>query len=336
MPRTQAHRPGREPVGSASAVGLLCIPLRDGRLPPSDWYPAGVPGVEASFLELPGGERARVLTTGPATGAPVVLVHGWACSAYSWRHQLPVLAAAGFRVVALDLRGHGLSAHPLGGDRYTTARMAEFLGWVLDELAIRRVALVGHSLGAAVATRLALEQPERVGRLVTIGGVGFGRTSLVPILRHLPDWLARPFLPLARSRALFGLVLRLVGGPAQYTPRDVEEYWAATQFPGFIPALWSLVRRFDWRELTREERARLARRAPHLLVFGGRDRLVRTRSSLRAPDAVASDAVASDAVASEVVLEGVGHAIQEEAPDAVNELLLSFLAPWAVEAARRG
>jgi len=320
------RRPESVPIPGPPPGALPSAPRRKGRIPPQEWYPAGVPGVESSFLTLPDGERVRVLTSGSSTAPPVVLVHGWACSAYSWRRQLPALAEGGFRALAVDLRGHGLSDRPAAAEAYTAEAMTTFLDSVLTALHPGRVALVGHSLGAGVATRLALRRPERVARLVVIGGVGFGRIPMIPLLRGVPDALARPFLPISASRALFRLVLKMVGGPDQYSSRDLDEYWAATQFPEFTLSLWQLIRHFDWTELTEEERGRLI--IPHLLLFGGRDRLVRSPVSSVAPG--------SSADGGDVVLAGVGHAIQEEAPEQVNRLLLSFLEPWMNEAAGTG
>lgn len=307
---------------------LPCLPLREGRLPPCDWYPAGVPGVESGFLTLSGGERVRVARAGAEGAPPVVLLHGWACSIYSWRNQLPALAAAGFRAIAVELRGHGLSDHPTDGERYTGEAMTAFLEEVLDALELERVALVGHSLGAGIAVRLALRQPGRVAWLAAISGVGFGRTTVIPLLARLPDPLVRGLLPLGSARALFRTVLRMVaGGPGRYDERDVDEYWAATQFPGFLLVLWRLVQRYRWDELTEGERARLreGEGTRLLMVYGERDRLVR-RSAGREEGSGGTHA-------REVVLDAVGHAAHEESPAVINALLLSFLAPWRAEGA---
>ncbi len=290
---------------------------RRGRLAQADCYPAYENRVEAHFVSLPTGERVRVLSSGDPAAAPVVLVHGWACSAYSWRFQLPVLADAGFRAIAMDLRGHGFSDRPTADSDYSTSAMADFLTLVLDALQLERVAMVGHSLGAAIAARAALRSHKRVSRLATVSGIGFGRASIVTALGRVPDGLVTPLLPLTTSRALFSLVLRLVaGGPGRFTSRDVDEYWAPTQFPEFIPTLWRLLRVHGWEQLDNYERARL--KLPMLTMFGGRDRLVR-------------EPAAGSPWPATHMLTGVGHAGHEEAPDLVNALLLPFLTPWRAE-----
>lgn len=311
---------GARAVSSLAGDGdiLPTTPARRGRLAPADCYPAGDDRVAARFVHLPTGERARVLTTGAPSAPPVVLVHGWACSAYSWRHQLPALAGAGFRAIAVELRGHGLSDKPVADELYSAAAMAESVVQLLDVLELPRVAMVGHSLGAAIAARAAARQPGRVARLAAISGVGFGATRMVRTLGRLPDRLVRPLLPLGSSRSLFRVVLRMVaGGPGRYSARDVDEYWAATQFPGFVPALWRLIRAHDWDALDDHERSLLD--LPLLTLFGGRDRLVR--------DSGLGGAGWSESH----TLSGVGHAAQEEAPALVNALLLPFLEPWRTE-----
>lgn len=316
----EGHGPSWPTVGEDDA--LPAAAARRGRLAPADCYPAGDDRVTARFVRLLTGERVRVVTAGPDSAPPVVLVHGWACSAYSWRHQLPALAAAGFHAVAVDLRGHGLSEMESDDDLYSSAAMADFLARTLDALELDRVALVGHSLGAAIAARVAMRQPARVARLAVISGVGFGRAPLVRLLGRLPDGLVRPLLPLGTSRMLFRLVLRFVsGGPGRYNARDVDEYWAPTQFPEFVPVLWRLVRSHGWEALDEAERASL-RRLPLLTLFGGRDRLVGHSAH-----------PSGDGWPEMHLLTGVGHAGHEEAPALVNALLLPFLEPWRNEAA---
>ncbi|MFB7648839.1 alpha/beta fold hydrolase [Streptomyces sp. NPDC056085] len=102
----------------------------------------------------------RIHLVEQGTGPLVLLVHGFPESWYSWRHQLPVLAAAGFRAVALDVRGYGRSSKPAAASAY---RMVEL---VQDNLAVVRAlgeesaVIVGHDWGAAIAANSALSHPE--------------------------------------------------------------------------------------------------------------------------------------------------------------------------------
>ena len=124
------------------------------------------------------------------TGRPVVLIHGWPLSGASWNDQIPVLQAAGYRVVAYDRRGFGQSDTPAHGFDYDT--LAEDLDGVLSELDLNDVTLVGFSMGGG-----------EVARYITIYGVDrihsvvFG-SAVPPYLMQTED---NPDGPLTRQQA---------------------------------------------------------------------------------------------------------------------------------------
>lgn len=108
--------------------------------------------------------RIAVLAAGPVdTAVPVVLVHGMAGDHATWRSFARSLRRAGRPVVSMDLRGHGRSGRAA---RYGLNDFRDDLRFVLDELGLRSVDLVGHSLGAHTALRAAIAEPERIRRLV--------------------------------------------------------------------------------------------------------------------------------------------------------------------------
>jgi pimeloyl-ACP methyl ester carboxylesterase len=145
------------------------------------------------------------------SGAPVVLVHGLGSRAEDWANLMPQLKQAGFHVYAIDLLGYGRSARPADA----AYSISEEAGYVEDFLAQRRlekVNLVGWSMGGWVSMRVALDQPERIGRLVLCdsAGIRFEPTftvfdfepTTIPAVRHLysllmprptavPDFVAR-------------------------------------------------------------------------------------------------------------------------------------------------
>jgi pimeloyl-ACP methyl ester carboxylesterase len=102
-------------------------------------------------------------------GRPVLLLHGFPDSRFLWRHQIPVLAAAGMRILAPDLRGLGDAPKPAAVEEYHLALVAQDILAILDALHIEQVAIVGHDWGAAVAWVLAAYYPQRVERLVSLG-----------------------------------------------------------------------------------------------------------------------------------------------------------------------
>jgi pimeloyl-ACP methyl ester carboxylesterase len=114
------------------------------------------------------------MLAGPASGAPILLIHGFASSvAVNWRSTgwIDTLAADGRMVAAFDVRGHGTSAKLYDPAAYRLALLARDGVNLLDHLGIRHADVVGYSMGARIATVLALDHPDRVRSLV-IGGMG--------------------------------------------------------------------------------------------------------------------------------------------------------------------
>jgi len=108
-------------------------------------------------------------------GPAVLLIHGFASNRFvNWRDTgwVKTLVGAGFRVIALDNRGHGESEKLYDPDRYMLADMAEDGRRLLDHLAIGRAHVIGYSMGARIAARLAIGHPERIGRLILAGLAG--------------------------------------------------------------------------------------------------------------------------------------------------------------------
>jgi len=124
-------------------------------------------------------------------GASVLLLHGFPDSSALWRHQIPALTAAGYRVIAPDLRGYGDSDRPEGADQYRLELLASDILGVLDALDVGSTSVVGHDWGAALGWGLAALTPERVNRFVALSvghpGGYFGRPSGIPedVLRRI-------------------------------------------------------------------------------------------------------------------------------------------------------
>ena len=97
------------------------------------------------------GVRLRVVDAGPDDGPVVVLAHGFPELAFSWRHQIPALAAAGYRVLAPDQRGYGGSSSPEEVEAYDITALTGDLVGLIDAVGAERAAIVGHDWGATVA-----------------------------------------------------------------------------------------------------------------------------------------------------------------------------------------
>jgi 4,5:9,10-diseco-3-hydroxy-5,9,17-trioxoandrosta-1(10),2-diene-4-oate hydrolase len=280
-------------------------------------YPAGRSDVATRFVTLRSGLRVRVLEAGPTRGEPVFFVHGWGCSIYVFRRNYAALANAGYRVVGADLKGHGLSDKPLDTAEYTLEAMGRHVLEIMDALALSRAALVGHSLGGALAVRTALQAPERVSHLALLAPVGFGVVNLLRLVQLLTPRLIAPLLPYVVPRWTVAAGLHMVyGGIGTFDARDVDEYWAPTQFPEFVLAMRELLHAFYWDPGERGELSRLAQ--PTLVMFGTRDRVVQ-------PGALETVVGCLPHGRYELV-KGGGHTIAEEAPGQVNAALLAHFA----------
>ena len=131
------------------------------------------------------GIRLRVALAGQ--GPLVVLIHGFPEGWYSWRHQIPTLAAAGYRVAAPDVRGYGGSDKPLAIDAYAIKNMCADIDGLIAALGAERAIVVGHDWGAGIAYGTALLRPERVRAVVglSIPHLGRGPMPSVEYLRKI-------------------------------------------------------------------------------------------------------------------------------------------------------
>jgi len=113
-------------------------------------------------------------------GPPVILSHGFPELSYSWRHQVPALAAAGYRVLAPDQRGYGRSSRPSAIDDYDIVHLTDDLLGLLDDIGEERAVFVGHDWGAMVVWTLAQLAPERVAGVVGMSVPFLPRAPMPP------------------------------------------------------------------------------------------------------------------------------------------------------------
>ena len=287
---------------------LLAGACRARPIPDEQRYPAGTP-FHAQYRTIDS-TRVRLIDSG--RGTPVVFIHGIGASLYSWRHTLPPVAGAGYRVVAFDNRGFGFSEHSAHG--YRNADYVRLVVELLDSLGIASAVLVGHSMGGTIAAEVALAHPDRVRGLVLIDAAGYGVRW--PGVLKIARW---PFIggiaTTFRGRWFTERILRATfADPARVTEADVDQYYAPVPQPGFGRALRGVLREFRFDSLG----GRLARvQAPTLVLWGTADRWIPVRDGAR---------FARELPRSElVVIERSGHNPHEESPDRVNQLLLDFL-----------
>ena len=163
--RRRALLAGAAAVTTAAAVGTAgtasaAVPSGRGSVSGAPQLPAGFNSTFHSRFVNANGIRLHAVVGG--RGRPLLLIHGWPETWYAWRLIMPALARD-FQVVAVDLRGMGLSDKPRDG--YDTATLAADLAGLMTELGHQRFSVAGHDIGMPTAYALAADHPDRVDRL---------------------------------------------------------------------------------------------------------------------------------------------------------------------------
>jgi len=298
----------------------------------------------------------RVHLAEQGAGPVVLLCHGFPESWYSWRHQLPALAAAGYHAVAPDMRGYGSTDRPDAIDQYTQLHhVGDMLG-VLDALGADRAVIVGHDWGAPVAWNAALLRPDRFRAVVGLsvpytprGGTrptealarAYGDTFMYMLYFQTPGVAEAELerdvrstvrrvlagisgegggMPVLPKRATF---LEGLPDPAQLpawlTDADVDFYTREFERTGFRGGL-NWYRNLDrtWELMSPWRGAPVT--VPALFMAGDRDPvIVRSRAAV---DALAQNV---PGLRERVLLAGAGHWTQQERPAEVNDALIKFL-----------
>jgi non-heme chloroperoxidase len=146
----------------------------------------GAQGLRFADVSLKTGVRLRYAEAGAADAPPVILLHGYTDSSFSFSRVLPALAQK-YHVYALDQRGHGDSERPAGG--YAITDFAADVLAFMDAKGLRRATVVGHSMGSFVAQQVAASAPERVERLVLVGSATTLQNDTVAELRRAVEAL---------------------------------------------------------------------------------------------------------------------------------------------------
>jgi pimeloyl-ACP methyl ester carboxylesterase len=260
-------------------------------------------------------------------GPLVVLLHGFPEFWFSWRLQIAPLAAAGFRVVAPDMRGYNLSSRPDGVDAYGVDKLAGDIRGLIRELGSQSAMLVGHDWGGTVAWATAMYHPDVVDRLAILNAAHPRRLN--DGLRH-PNQLRRlwyffffqlPALPDRIVRADRFRFFRRYQRDAQppYTPEETERYVESWSQPGAPSAMINY-----YRAAVRQSKQVQADlkpiSAPTLVIWGQRDRYL--GPDLAEPDR--DDVPGLDRVER---LSNASHWVHHDEHERVTQLLTDFFAP---------
>ena len=266
------------------------------------------------------GDRVSYRSAGQ--GPVLLLVHGMAGSATTWRHVMPALADR-FTVIAPDLLGQGGSGKP--PSEYALGTHANMLRDLLEALGHERATVIGQSLGGGVALTFVDQFPERCERLVLVDSGGMGREVTVYLrMLTLPGFeevfplLCTPRLRDAGAR----LATWLERAGVRSTPAR-EEVWRsyasladADARRAFFRSLRGVI---DWKGQALSALGRLHRAAqlPTLIVWGARDPFLPVHHAVRAHEAIPGSRLE--------IFDGVGHYPHCEAPGRFLEVLLDFI-----------
>jgi pimeloyl-ACP methyl ester carboxylesterase len=305
------------------------------------------------------GTRIHLVEQGE--GPLVILVHGFPESWFSWRHQIPAIAGAGYRAAAIDVRGYGRSSKPTPIDSY---RMMELVGDVvglLGALGEERATLVGHDWGAPIVWHSAALHPERFRGVagLSVPYTPFGETRPLEFFRRMAgergEFYIEYFQQPGRAEAeiekdvrrwLLGFYYSASGGPELGSVnigivpagRELRDQMA---FPATIPP-WLGEEGFDfyvaefertgftgglnrYRSVDRDWEDFTAHRHQPIeipaLFIGG----AKDGPTIWGAPAIASFARTLPRLTRSVIVDGCGHWVQQERPAEVNGLLVEFL-----------
>lgn len=310
------------------------------------------------FVET-NGVRLRVLEAGDRGAPLVVLAHGFPELAYSWRHQMPALAEAGFHVLAPDQRGYGASSKPDAVEAYTMVELSADIVGLFDAAGAERAAIVGHDFGGVVAWTAPLLHPDRFAAVVglSVPPVPRPRVPTTQAFRRVfgdnffyilyfqepgpadaelnrdPATTMRKLLGSLKPPADEAAALRMLApGPEGFLermpdPGVLPDWISRDEFDHYVDeftrngftAPLNWYRCFDRNWELTAQTPAAAIAVPSLFIGGAADPTLAYTPRHRAREVVSGEY-------REVMLDGAGHWIQQERSAEVNAELLKFLA----------
>lgn len=330
---------GSWPIGAQPAIGASKAPT--------------LRFVETNGIQL----RIAEMGSGPL----VLLVHGFPESWYSWRHQLPALAAAGYHAVAPDMRGYGKSDKPEAVEAYDIHHLTADLVGLVDALGQEQAVLIGHDWGALIVWNAMLLHPQRFSAVVgmSVPYSGRGPMSITQSLQAAmgdnffyilyfqepgvaekefdsdprgflsrlylsPDSPREPPQVTDPKRSAGGWIPRMGasrGLPSWLTQQDLDTYVAEFEHAGFRGGI-NYYRNFHRNWETTPQLQGATINAPALFVAGARDGVIRGAT---AEALTTSMKPAVPGLRGVILVPNVGHWVQQEAPEETNRAILEFL-----------
>ena len=277
------------------------------------------------LVDVGGGITLHVREIG--SGPLVLLLHGFPDCSYTWRHQLPALAAAGVHAVAPDLRGYNGSSRPKGVSAYATSALAADIAGLVTGLGEQRADIVAHDWGGGVAWAFAMFYPKMLRRLAILNAphpIAF-RRQLRTLQQARRSWYifacqlpVMPELGLARNDfASLRQVFRNASiRPGAFSEADIERHVDALRPPGALTAAINYYRAV-FRDTGRSGHRVRRVDAPVLVLWGDQDKFLGTELAEPGSEWVSNVQVRH--------IPEAGHWIQHDVPELVNDELVRFL-----------
>jgi epoxide hydrolase 4 len=286
-------------------------------------------GVE--FIRVPANGISFEVATIGAGDRLALCLHGFPEHAYSWRHQMPLLAKLGYRVWAPNLRGYGGTDSPQEISAYRIPTLVEDVAGLIKASGAKETMLIAHDWGGALAWLLAMRQPELISRLVILNlphPACFARELKRPrqLLRswymfffqipRLPEFL----LGRDDARRIGEMFRRSTRNPSRFPDDAIHVYRKNAARPGGLTAMLNWYRAFfqGRRNQSPGGGGFPKIKTPTLFLWGDADVALDFRTTQGTENYV-SDLTFR-------VLPGISHWIQQEAPEAVNAMLEAWLA----------
>jgi pimeloyl-ACP methyl ester carboxylesterase len=275
------------------------------------------------------GIALHVVLAGPASGKPLVFLHGFPEFWFAWRLQIDHFVSSGYRVIIPDQRGYNLSDKRAGIGSYSIDLLAKDVVGVLDTVTDSKAFVVGHDWGAGVTWHLAARYSERVSRTAMLSGP-HPRIFIKNLIKN-PAQLRRswyslffqlPCLPerILRRRdwALLVRVLRNTSPPGVFSDRDIEQYKKSWTRKDALTAMlnWYRAALLQPSKFALDSNSRV--KVPALLIWGKNDQFV--------DEAMARESLLYCDDGHLEIFETATHWVQHEEPAQVNTLLSQFFA----------
>lgn len=320
----------RRSAGPARGVRRLAVLARSHRLIDERLVAESRTGVRLCSRRVRAGAvDLHVISAGPEDGTPVLLLHGFPECWFSWHRHIAVLAQAGYRVLAPDLKGYNRSDKPRVVALYDAEHLVQDILNLMDTLKLRSALMAGHDIGGKLLWRLALLHPQRVRKAVIFNSVHpFAWEKARPqddegTISWFREFLRLPWLPELVGRAgnfwLLTSMLRRTSRPGTFEGPVMDVYRSAWRRDGAISTMFNSYRTGEQYGIDPERVEKAAGAEPEIrVIWGSADKFFPPAAARLTAELVGADAF--------VDVPGASHWILLEEPELTVRSMLDFFA----------